>query len=655
MAFNYLEQLNYCPASNLLGMKKMLFSFLLSFVCASLLAQSGPALRLLPQPVSLTEGKGVFVLPQQLAIITQPGNAALQKTAQLLAEKLGNSGYKASVRNGNAAAARSIFISLVKGQSIPAEGYRLTVTANGISLAAAQPAGIFYGIQTLLQLLPAEVENKTAAAKAPAWKIPAVTIEDYPRFGWRGLMLDVSRHFFTKEEVKRYIDDMVKYKFNVLHWHLTDDQGWRLEIKSYPKLTSVGAWRVDKTGRFGTFSKPAPDEPKNYGGFYTQEDVKEIIQYAKERHVSVLPEIDVPGHSLAAIAAYPELTCTPGEYAVNSGEQFMIWPGGGQHFYGLLDNSLCPANEKVYEFLDKVFGEVAQLFPFEYIHMGGDETARNFWEKSDAIKELMQKQNLKNLDEVQSYFVKRVEKIIESKGKKLIGWNEILQGGLPPNAAVMSWQGMKGGIEAAKQGHEVVMTPTDFVYIDYMQSDVIMEAPVYASLRMKKTYQFEPVPEGVNAALVKGGQGNLWTEQIYNLRQAQYMTWPRGMAIAEILWSPAERKDWNGFVKRTEHQFTRLDAAKTKYAPAIYDPEFKASKKDSTTLIVELIPEIEGLDIHYSFDNSFPDEFYPVYKSPLTVPKDAQSMRVISYRNGRPAGRMIIMPVAELKKRAGIK
>lgn len=262
----------------------------------------------------------------------------------------------------------------------------------------------------------------------------------------------------------------------------------------------------------------------------------------------------------------------------------------------------------------------------------------------------MKREKLKNLDEVQSYFVKRVEKIINAKGKKMIGWDEILQGGLAPNAAVMSWRGMKGGIEAAKQGHEVVMTPTDFVYIDYMQSDRIMEPPVYASLRLKKVLQFEPVPAGVDPKLIKGGQGNLWTEQVYTLRQAQYMTWPRALAIAEILWSPKEERSFPAFVKKVETQFVRLDAAKTKYAPSMYDPDFAVAKKDSDRVLVTLTPEVEGLQLHYSFDNSYPDEFYPVYKSPLLVPKDAFQLRVISYRDGKPIGRMITMPVEELKK-----
>lgn len=609
---------------------------------------------LIPKPVSIVKGEGYYNFPQDIVIIT-PANEEVKKIAAGLSQRLLNTtNCKVNIQDGVLPLSSSVFISLVNDKSIPEEGYRLSVSKKGISLMAAKPAGIFYGLQTLYQLLPKNIVSKQRI-QIDGLQVPVLTIEDHPRFGWRGLMLDVSRHFFNVAQVKDYIDQMAKYKFNLLHLHLTDDQGWRLQIKSLPKLTEVGAWRVDKTGTFGKFSAPTTDEPKTYGGFYTHEDIKEIVQYAKDRFVNILPEIDIPGHSLAAIAAYPELTCTPGTYAVNSGEQFMIWPDNGQHFYGILDNTLCPANEKVFEFIDKVFTEVAQLFPFEYIHMGGDETARNFWEKSEVIKALMQKEKLKSLDEVQSYFVKRVEKIINSKGKKMIGWDEILDGGLAPNAAVMSWRGMKGGIEAAKQGHEVVMSPTDFTYIDYMQSDVVMEPPVYATLRLKKTYQFEPVPEGVNPSLIKGGQANLWTEQVYNMRQAQYMTWPRGFAIAEVLWSPKEKRDWNDFVQRTEHQFQRLDAAEVKYAPAMYDPILEVSKKNTATIIVKLSTEVEGLAIHYSFDNSYPDNFYPAYSSPLTVPKDASFMKLITYRNDKPIGRMMVIPVEELKKRAGIK
>ena len=621
-------------------------------------ATTRQSIALIPQPVSLVQGTGFFEIAGQLTIIAD-NNEDVKKIAGILRERLTETGFIVDSKEGTATAPNSIQLSLTNDKSIPKEGYRLKVTTSGISILASQPAGIFYGVQTLYQLMPPAIFSKTKTNPG-TWSIPAVTIEDHPRFGWRGLMLDVSRHFFTVAQVKEYIDEMVKYKFNLLHLHLTDDQGWRIEIKSLPKLTEVGAWRVDKTGTFGRFSKPGADDPKTYGGFYTHEDIKELVQYAKDRFVNILPEIDVPGHSLAAIASYPELSCTPGKYSVNSGEQFMIWPGGGQHFYGTLDNTICPANEKAYEFMDKVFTEVAQLFPFEYIHMGGDETARNFWEKTAAIKAMMKKEKLKTLDEVQSYFVKRMGNIISSKGKKMIGWDEILQGGLAPNAAVMSWRGMKGGIEAAKLGHEVVMSPTDFAYIDYMQGDVAIEPPVYATLRLKKAYQFEPVPEGIDASLIKGGQANLWTELEYNMRHAQYMTWPRGFAIAEALWSPKEKRNpiaigWNDFVRRVESHFERFDVAGVKYAPSIYDPIIEVSKKDTATVIVKLSTEIEGLSIHYSFDNSFPDNFYPTYSTPLTVPKDAAAMKLITYRNNQPIGRMMVLPMTELKKRAGIK
>jgi hexosaminidase len=468
-------------------------------------------------------------------------------------------------------------------------------------------------------------------------------------------MLDVSRHFYSKKDVLRFIDDMVKYKFNLLHWHLTDDQGWRIEIKSLPKLTEVGAWRVPRVGRMSRMTPPDADEPRTYGGFYTQEDIREVVQYARDRFVNVMPEIDVPGHSLAALASYPELSCTPGTYRVNSGEKFMEWPAGGGHFYGLIDNTLCPANEKVYDFLDKVFTEVAPLFPFEYIHMGGDETARNFWEKSEAVKALMNKEKLKNLDEVQSYFVKRVEKIIESKGKKLMGWDEILEGGLPPNAAVMSWRGEKGGIEAAKQNHKVVMSPTTYAYLDYNQGDPYIEPPIYASLRLNKTYQFDPVPAGVDPKMILGGQANLWTEQLPGIRSAQYMMWPRGFAIAESVWSPKEKKNWTDFVTRVEKQFERLDIAQTKYARTIYDPIITAKKGEGNEIIIEMKGEIDGLDIYYSFDETHPDNYYPKYTVPLTIPKDALNLKVVTYRRGKLMGRQIDLPIAELKKRAGVK
>lgn len=640
-------------------MKKIRFFLLTYFIPATVSFSQENISRkiaIIPQPVSVTASNvnAVFKLPVNLTLVV-PNNEEVKRIAADFSKQVSlATGYKINTMQGNKFSANAINFILSGDASIPDEGYRLKVSTSGISLTARKPAGIFYGVQTLLQLFPPDI-LKPIPGSRKQWEIPVTTIEDHPRFGWRGLMLDVARHFFTVAEVKEFIDQMVRYKFNNLHLHLTDDQGWRIQIKSLPKLTEVGAWRVPRTGTFGTLSKPEPGEAATYGGFYTHEDIKELVKYAADRFVNILPEIDIPGHSLAALASYPELSCTPGEYYVSPGDRFMVWPGGGQHFYGLLDNTICPANEKSYEFIDKVFTEVAQLFPFPYIHMGGDETARNFWDKSEQIKALMQKEGLKNLDEVQSYFVKRVEKIINSKGKKMIGWDEILQGGLAPNAAVMSWRGMRGGIEAARMGHEVVMSPTDFAYLDYMQGDAVLEPPVYASLRLKKTYQFEPLPDSVDPKLIKGGQANLWTEQIYNTRHMQYMLWPRAFAISESLWSPKEKKNWNDFTARVEHHFERFDMAGIKYSPAMYDPIISATKKDTASVLVTLIPEIEGLSMHYSFDNSFPDQHYPVYKEPVLVPKDAATMKIISYRGMQPVGRLLVITMAEMKKRAGIK
>jgi len=341
----------------------------------------------------------------------------------------------------------------------------------------------------------------------------------------------------------------------------------------------------------------------------------------------------------------------------------MDWSHGAPPV-ALEDNTLCPANEKVYEFLDKVMTQVAALFPFDYIHVGGDECPKNFWQKSDSVNALMQKENLKTYPEVQSYFEKRLEKIIESKGKKFMGWDEILEGGLAPDATVMSWRSAhdgvapegaasvpNGAVAAAKLGHNVVMSPTEYVYLDYMQSDRIMEPHVYASLRLNKTYAFEPVPDSVDAKYIKGGQGNLWTEQVYTFRQAEYMTWPRAFAIAECTWSPAEKKNWDDFVGRVEAQFKRFDVAEVKYAPSMYDPDFIPSLTQDSTLKIELKNEVNGLDIYYSFDNSYPDRFYPKYTGPIIAPKEATQIKVITYRGNEPVGRTISMPLSELKRR----
>jgi len=618
------------------------------FLTTTVYGQSKRKVAIIPEPVSIEEGTGVFELPSTTIIRTANTSECLQ-VAAYLKDRLKNTGKHITISTTSAKSSIRLILNTEADQELNKEGYRLIAGTDIVTIRANQPAGLFYGVQSLLQLFPAEIESKEPVNNVD-WEIPCLTVYDYPRFGWRGLMFDVARHFFTKEDVKQHIDLMARYKFNLLHLHLTDDEGWRIEIKTLPKLTQTGAWSVKKVGYFGYFTPPLPDEPRNYGGYYTHEDIRELVSYAKERFIDILPEIDVPGHSLAAIASYPELSCTPGadKYRVRSGEQIMDWSHGAPP-RAMIDNTLCPANEKVYEFIDKVVTEVAELFPFEYIHMGGDECAKNFWEQNDSIKALARNNNLKTMQEVQAYFTGRVEKIVESKGKKFMGWDEILEGGLTPSAAVMSWRGMKGGIEAAKMNHEVVMSPTTYAYLDYMQGDPAIEPKVYATLRLSKAYQFEPQPDSVDARFIKGGQANLWAEQIYNLRHAQYMTWPRAFAISESVWSARGKKNWDSFVTKVEDHFARFDQAEVKYAPSMYDPIITPSLSHTNQLQLNLSTEVAGLDIYYTFDNSFPDRFYPKYTEPLIAPKDAVMLKMITYRGKDPIGRMISYPLKELK------
>ena len=630
---------------------KRILAGLFIFNCLVMTAHAADSINIIPQPVKLVPVAGRFVLPSQVTVVLNSKVQELNDAASRFATQLQTaSGRQVKIESDGKTRPGAIHLVLNKtnDSELGDEGYTLKVSSEGAFVHANRPAGLYYGIQTLLQLLPKEIES-ASLAPLEVWSMPNVEITDYPRFEWRGMMLDVARHFFTKEEVKGFIDNMVKFKYNRLHWHLSDDQGWRIEIKSLPKLTEVGAWRAPRTGVWNEFTKPAPDEPKTYGGFYTQEDIKEVIEYAKARFVTILPEIDVPGHSLAAVASYPELSCTPGTYQVNAGERFMVWEKGT--FYGLIDNTLCPANDYTYEFLDKVFTEIAALFPFEYIHIGGDEAYKGYWEKSEACQKLMKREGLKNVEELQSYFVKRVQKIVNAKGKKIIGWDEILEGGLAPGATVMSWRGMAGGIAAAKMKHHVVMSPSDYAYFDLMQGDKVAETFVYSTVLLNKSYQFDPVPAGIDPDYILGGQCNLWTEKITNTRHMNYMLWPRGLATAESVWSPKSQKDWTSFYKRVEKQFERFDVAETKYSRSMYDPIFTSTIKDST-LLIHMDTQIEGLDIYYSFDETAPDRFYPKYTEPLSIPKDASNLKVVTYRGTEQVGKQITMPVKEMRGRA---
>lgn len=596
---------------------------------------------IIPAPVSLVSDKDSFTISSTTVINVSNDNNVF-RSATLFSDLIFSStGCRLKVQK-NLPRRKAINLQLINDPLIPAEGYRLEVNPSTVNIKATSSAGIFYGLQTLLQLLPPQIEAKTEQGKK--WNIPAVSILDYPRFKWRGLMLDVSRHFFTVDEIKRLIDEMAKYKFNLFHWHLTDDQGWRIEIKGLPKLTQVGAWRVQRTGLWWERECAHEGEKATYGGFYTQNQIMEVVEYGTDRHINILPEIDVPGHSLAAIASYPYLSCTEKQYAVNP----------GCRFYGIDDNALCVGKEKTFDFLEKVFAEVAALFPYKYIHIGGDECYKGFWKECQACQKRKTEMNLKNEEELQSYFIKRIEKILLAKNKELIGWDEILEGGLAPNATVMSWQGMKGGITAARASHHVVMSPSSHTYLDFYQGDPVIEPPTYRSLRLKKVYEFDPVPQEIDSTFILGGQGNLWTESVPTFRHAEYMYWPRSMALSEVLWTHPKNKNWSDFIRRIENHLIRLSYADINYATSFYDAIVIPQKNEKSDLTLQIDTEIEDLEIHYTFDNTYPDLYSPLYKKgeKLVVPADADHLRVITYRNNKVVGKMITFLLSDLAKQA---
>ncbi len=625
-------------------MKKILL-FVLLLTLGRMFAQT-PAINVIPQPADIQQSGGNYEITKTSSITYDTPDAL--KIANMFSQKLSlSSGFDIKPMQGNSGSIQ-FNLSQTPVAELGKEGYTLVSSPTGIIITANEPAGLFYGMQTLLQLLPKEIESKTMTTATLT--VPGVKITDYPRFAWRGLMLDVSRNFFTKEEVEKYIDQMAKYKYNTFHWHLTDDNGWRIEIKSLPKLTEVGAWRVPRYGQFGERAEPKEGEKATVGGFYTQADIKDIIDFAATRFVTIVPEIDVPGHSMAAIASYPELSCTKdSKTKVNPGSSFSEWFNDGT-FKMRIDNTLNPSDEKVYEFLDKVFTEMAAIFPNPYIHVGGDECYKGFWTKDPNCQALMKKMKMTKPEELQAYFMKRVETILKSKGKKLIGWDEILEGGIAPEATVMSWRGIKGGIEAAKMGHYVVMTPTTFGYLDYQQGEQTIEPPIYAGLRLTKCYSFNPVPEGVDAKYILGGQGNLWTEQVVTLHHAEYMTWPRAWALAEDFWSPDASKNWNNFIQRVEKQFDRSDLEGVNYSTAIYDAIVNVKKTDGK-MVVDLASEVPGLDIYYTVDGAMPGIYSPKYSKTFNLPEGPVTLRVATFRDGKQIGHLITLTPENLKKR----
>lgn len=596
----------------------------LSVVSTTYAAPPPSDIHIIPQPVSVTEKTGHFNLTAGTHIQTE--GDSLANPASWLAGQL-------HLQQGSGGKNRIIL--KIDSKNTHREGYTLNVSPSAIRIEASSAAGVFYGLQTLLQLIPVD-ETETA-------EIPCVEITDYPRFGWRGLMLDVSRHWFTKQEVEQYIDQMARYKYNTLHLHLSDDQGWRIEIKSLPQLTQHGAWRVARTGRWGEYLPALAGEPTTYGGFYTQDDMREIIRYAADHYITILPEIDIPAHSLALISSYPNLSCTGLPYSVNPGSRGPVRE----------DNALCIGNDSVFLILDKIFTEIAALFPNPYIHIGGDEAYKGFWADCPKCKKRMADEHLKNVDELQSYFVKRMEKMLKEKGKKLIGWDEILEGGLAPEATVMSWRGMSGGVTAARMGHHVVMTPWDYVYLDLYQGESSVEPPTYGICRLKDSYTYDPVPDSVDEKLILGGQGNLWSESVPNFRHAEYMTWPRGLALAEVYWSPKSARNWDDFTKRMEKEFVRMDKANIKYARSAYNVILSPKRIMGGETVVGMSTEITGLDIYYTFDQTNPDNTYKKYDgTPVKFPVGAGQINVITYRDGKPIGQQVNVKKEDLIKRA---
>jgi hexosaminidase len=590
---------------------------------------------LIPVPEEMTLGTGCFTLTKGATIAIETPSEELEGIARYFNEKTSPAtGFELSRGKSG-----KITFSLTDDEALGDEGYQLSVTKGSIKVTAHKPAGVFYGVQTILQLMPPEIKSRSVQADKK-WTIPCVEIKDRPKFVWRGMMLDVSRHFFTKEEVMKYIDEIAEYKLNVFHWHLTDDQGWRIQIESLPKLTEVGAWRAKRVGQWWHRDRLQPGEKPTYGGFYTHDDVKEVVAYAASRFVRVIPEIDVPGHSVAALVSYPELACTKAPESVNVGNTF----------FGVDENTLCVGKDFTFEFMDKVLTEVAELFPDEYVHIGGDECFKGFWHKCPRCQARMKAENLKNEEELQSYFIHRMGDILKSKGKKLVGWDEILEGGLAPDANVMSWRGMAGGIKAAKAGHHVIMTPTNHCYLDLFQGEPSVEPDTYSMCRLSDTYSFNPLPEGVPEEMVLGGQGNLWAESVPTFRQAEYMAWPRGWALAEVLWSGPAKADWEKFWPRVEQHFVRADQADINHARSMYNAIIKPYMMDGV-LQVELGCEIAGTDIYYTFDNTDPDSHTPKYSEPLSIPKDATWLRVVTYRDGKQVGKVITLTITDLAKR----
>jgi hexosaminidase len=577
------------------------------------------ALSVVPLPARVSEMPGSLQLADLTTVaVSDPNDRELIALAAAAASALrADAGLALSVASSPAGAttAGTVALRLSTDAAPGPEGYRLVVSPSGVTIDANAHAGLFYGVQTLRQLLSADART-----------ISAVTIVDEPRFAYRGMHLDVGRHLFPVAFIKRYIDLMAMYKMNTFHWHLTEDQGWRIEIAKYPRLTEVGSCRRE-TILEKNFD-PYVGDGIPYCGYYTQDEIREIVAYAAERYVTVMPEIEMPGHSVAALAAYPELACTDGPFEV-----FTKW--------GVTEDIYCP-KEETFAFLEDVLTEVMDLFPSRYIHIGGDEAPKTRWKESDVAQAVIRREGLANESELQSYFIRCIERFLDAHGRRLVGWDEILEGGIAPEATVMSWRGMEGGIEAARQGHDVIMTPGSHVYLDFYQGDPAWEPLAIGGYTpLERVYAFEPVPDELTseeARHVLGAQGNVWTEYIATSDHVEYMVFPRLLALSEVVWSPKAARDWDGFASRLPAQFRRLD----RYGVNYRVPHVVGLEEDRVTLDDRLTVRLQALtedtEIRYTLDGSDPTASAPRYTGPLTLAVGPEGT-VVTARAFLPGGR----------------
>ena len=584
-------------------------------------------IRIIPKPTQTLIKTGVFEFTKDTKFVVnddfQKGAVnALATQFEVAAGWKPEMVTKAPMRN---------FVQFKTDPNLKNEGYILDVNPNSIIISAKEKVGFLYGLESVRQLLPEAIESKFAITTAK-WQIPSVTITDEPRFKWRGLMLDVSRHFFDKNYILATIDRLAMHKMNVLHLHLVDDQGWRIEIKKYPKLTEIGAWRVDQENTsWNARLTTNPDEKGTYGGFFTQDELREIVKYAATKGVEIIPEIEMPAHVSSAIASYPELACFNQRIGVPSGG---VWP---------LTDIYCAGKETTFEFLQDVIDEVITVFPSKYIHIGGDEATKTNWEKCPHCQKRMKDNGLKDTHELQSYFVKRMEKYINSKGKKVIGWDEILEGGLAPDATVMSWRGTKGGTEAAHQGHDVIMTPETPCYFNFYQGPQNEEPLAFDAYNpLNEVYKFDPVVSTMTpqeAAHVLGGQANLWAEHIAAPKDSEYMIFPRLAALSETLWSPKEKRDWNDFTARLFPMLKRYDYLGINYAKSAYLVKASSTADLANKQIkVELKNEFPNPDIRYVLGNQSINHHAVKYTSPIEF-KETTIIKASLFQDEKPVGK----------------